>query len=133
MSVGNIIMSLREDSDLTQKELAVKLEINRSVLNRIEQGTRPVRDDELKKMSLFFGVSSDYLLGITDTPNAAGNVSDARSADPPRRILSPSHAELHRIIDRLPEDEVVELLALARMKDKRLHPSGSTVQDEEIS
>lgn len=123
MSVGNIIMSLREDNDLTQKELAVKLEINRSVLNRIEQGTRPVRDDELRKISLFFGVSTDYLLGLTDNPA----VITARPADPPRR-QPPEYAELHRIIDRLPEDDVKELLAIAQIKlDRR---SAGTVQDK---
>lgn len=63
MYVGKKVIQLREDKDLTQKELAESIDINRSVLNRIEQGTRPVRDDELKRLSDFFDVPSDYLLG----------------------------------------------------------------------
>lgn len=63
MTPGARIANLRETMELNQTELAKKIEINRSVLNRIEQGTRPIRDDELKKIADFFHVSTDYLLG----------------------------------------------------------------------
>lgn len=63
MSVSSKIIELRESHDLTQKELADKININRSVLNRIEKGTRPVRDEELKSFAKFFNVPTDYLLG----------------------------------------------------------------------
>ena len=63
MSVSNRIVELRERRGLTQKELAESLKMNRSVLNRIENGTRPVRDDELKIFADYFNVSADYLLG----------------------------------------------------------------------
>jgi repressor LexA len=69
MDVGQKIVHLREERDLTQKELAEKLEFNRSVLNRIEKGTRPIRDDELKKVADFFDVSIDYLLGRLSSPH----------------------------------------------------------------
>lgn len=63
MFLGQRIVNLREEHDLTQKELAEKLDFNRSVLNRIEQGIRPCRDDELLKIADFFNVSADFLLG----------------------------------------------------------------------
>lgn len=62
MNIGNRITSLREEKGLTQYELANKLGISKSVMNRIELGTRPIRDDELIKFSKFFGVSIDYIL-----------------------------------------------------------------------
>ena len=68
MSVSSRIMELRERRGLNQKELAENLKINRSVLNRIENGTRPVRDDELKIFADYFDVSADYLLGLSDNP-----------------------------------------------------------------
>ena len=61
MFLGQRIVELREEHDLTQKELAEKLDFNRSVLNRIEQGTRPCRDDELKKLADYFNVTADTL------------------------------------------------------------------------
>ena len=63
MTPGKKIIELREAQDLNQTELAQKLEINRSVLNRIEQGTRPIRDDELKKIADYFRVTADEILG----------------------------------------------------------------------
>ena len=63
MTPGAIIAELREAKDMNQTELAKELEINRSVLNRIELGTRPIRDDELKKIAKYFHVSTDYILG----------------------------------------------------------------------
>ena len=63
MSVSSRIVALRERCGLNQKELAENLHMNRSVLNRIESGTRPVRDDELKIFADYFDVSADYLLG----------------------------------------------------------------------
>lgn len=67
MSVSDNIVRLRERLGLNQKELAESLKMNRSVLNRIENGTRPVRDDELIILADYFNVSTDYLLG-RETP-----------------------------------------------------------------
>ena len=47
MSIGARIVMLREQKGLTQYELAEKAHISKSVMNRIELGTRPIRDDEL--------------------------------------------------------------------------------------
>ncbi len=71
MSVSSRIVNLRERCGLNQKELAENLHMNRSVLNRIENGTRPVRDDELKIFADYFDVSADYLLGrdVSNTPS----------------------------------------------------------------
>ncbi|MBQ6298740.1 MAG: helix-turn-helix transcriptional regulator [Selenomonadaceae bacterium] len=62
MSVASNIAYLRKNFDMTQKELSERTGINQSVLSRIENGTRPVRDDELKIFADFFNVSTDYLL-----------------------------------------------------------------------
>lgn len=63
MDVSSKISDLRKNHNLTQKELSDKIGINQSVLNRIEKGTRPIRDDELKTIADYFNVSTDYLLG----------------------------------------------------------------------
>ena len=65
MKVNKKITELRERHNISQKELALKLDINASVLNRIELGSRPLRDDELIKIANFFGVTTDYLLGYS--------------------------------------------------------------------
>lgn len=63
MGIGDRIRYLREKRGWTQLELAEKLNINNSVLSRIESNKRPVEDDLLTKIADLFGESADYLLG----------------------------------------------------------------------
>lgn len=69
MKVGEIIQHLRDEKGLNQKELAEKVGLSQSVMNRIELGTRPVRDEELKKIAEILGTTTDYLLGASDVRN----------------------------------------------------------------
>ncbi|QYY86132.1 helix-turn-helix domain-containing protein [Pediococcus pentosaceus] len=65
------IIDLRESKDLTQTELAKRLNIDKSAMNKIESGTRKVSADELSKLALIFDVTTDYLLGKNNTPKWA--------------------------------------------------------------
>lgn len=69
MSTGERIRNTREDMDILQQELADAVGINVSVLSRIEKGIRQVRDDELVKIANKLHVTTDYLLGRTNSPN----------------------------------------------------------------
>lgn len=71
MTTGERIRNVREDKDILQQELADAIGMNVSVLSRIEKGTRPVRDDELIKIANKLAVSSDYLLGISNSPSSS--------------------------------------------------------------
>nr|DAM13491.1 MAG TPA: helix-turn-helix domain protein [Caudoviricetes sp.] len=75
MNVGKTIQSLREEKNMTQKELADKINISYSVMNRIESGERPARDEEIKKIAKALDVSSDYLLGITGAKDSSDEKS----------------------------------------------------------
>lgn len=62
------IRDLREDKDLTQKQMAQELNCSQQVYSNYELGQRDVPTDILIKLALFFDVSVDYILGISDTP-----------------------------------------------------------------
>ena len=62
------IRELREDKDLTQKELAAVLRCSQQVYSNYELGQRDLPTDILIKLALFYGVSTDYILGISDIP-----------------------------------------------------------------
>ncbi|NOL32071.1 helix-turn-helix transcriptional regulator [Bacillus altitudinis] len=85
MAVGERIIKLREQKQWNQKELAQKINMNVSVMNRIEKGTRPLTDIEIVKIAEVFGVSTDYLLTGKDYRFEAeqllrsGNASTAAS------------------------------------------------------
>lgn len=69
MTSGQRITKLRKERDLQQKEVAAAIGMNRIVLNRIELGKRPLRDDEAVALADFFHVTTDYLLkGVTAQP-----------------------------------------------------------------
>lgn len=61
--IGLRIRALQNDANLSQEELAKKVNLDRAVLSRIENGTRPVRDTELIAFSQTLNVSTDYILG----------------------------------------------------------------------
>jgi len=62
------IKDLREDRDLTQKQLAQYLHCSQQVYSNYELGQRDIPTDILIKLSLFYSVSVDYILGLTENP-----------------------------------------------------------------
>ena len=60
------IRDLREDKDLSQKKLAEILNISQSTYSRYESGYLDVPSEVLIALSSFYGVSVDYILGLTD-------------------------------------------------------------------
>lgn len=59
------IRQLREHEGLTQKDLAVKVGVNPSAVNRWESGEKTPDLVNLVKLADLFGVTLDYLLGRT--------------------------------------------------------------------
>ena len=62
------IRDLREDRELTQKEIASHLNCSQQVYSNYELGQRDIPTDVLIKLSAFYKVSVDYILGITENP-----------------------------------------------------------------
>lgn len=60
------LKELREEKNLTQTKLANELLIDQRSLSFYELGKYEPNIDTIKRMSIFFNVSSDYLLGLTD-------------------------------------------------------------------
>lgn len=69
MDVGSRIIRLRERKNWNQRELAKRIGLNVSVMNRIESGDRPIKDHELSIIADVLETSADYLLGREDAPN----------------------------------------------------------------
>lgn len=60
------IKDLREDSDLTQTEVADAIGITQRKYSYVETETQPLTDELLIKLAKFYNVSIDYLLYQTD-------------------------------------------------------------------
>lgn len=63
------IRSMREDHNLTQRQLAAKLNMAQPQYNRYEQGLREVPLTVLIQLADLYDTTTDYLLGRTDNPS----------------------------------------------------------------
>ena len=80
--LGQRIAQARKNAGLGQVELAVALgdRYDHSVISRVESGKSGLRLDGLAKAARELGVSTDYLLGLTDDPTPAVDRNGDRAA-----------------------------------------------------
>ena len=91
MDFGERLQKLRNDLNMTQKELAEKLDIKQQAISSYEQGTSKPKNDVIIKISKIFNISIGYLMGVTDNPYEKEMPADAK--------------ELLEIYDSLPYDK----------------------------
>ena len=60
------IRDLREDADLTQKEVAEAINVNQRTYAYYESGQRTIPPEVLIDIAKFHKTSVDYILGLTD-------------------------------------------------------------------
>jgi len=60
--------ALREDNDLTQKQVGLIINKSQQGYSHIEDGRAELKIEDLIKLCQFYGVSSDYFIGISDDP-----------------------------------------------------------------
>ncbi|EBH4261173.1 helix-turn-helix domain-containing protein [Listeria monocytogenes] len=101
------MVQLRIKKSISQKELAKKINIDDSTMNKIEKGNRPIRDKELSKIADVLEVSTDYLLG-----RVKNNIADTIAA---------------HIDSNASEEDIKEILAYIEEKRKE------HVNEEEIN
>lgn len=61
------IRKLRTDRGLRQREIAAYLNIKQNTYSQYEIGALNYPVDVVVKLAEYYGVSTDYLLGLTDT------------------------------------------------------------------
>lgn len=72
------LKDMREDSDITQKEIADYLHIKQNTYSQYENGQRGLPIDVLIKLSAYFQTSTDYILGLTDVKTPYPNSSNSK-------------------------------------------------------
>lgn len=61
------LKDLREDRDLTQRQLAEFLNMKQPQYSRYERGLRDIPTDVLIRLARFYGTTTDYILGLTNS------------------------------------------------------------------
>lgn len=62
------IRALREDHDFTQQKIADILHVAQKTYSDYELGNTRIPVDRLIQLARFYGVSMDYICGLTDEP-----------------------------------------------------------------
>lgn len=94
------LKKLRKEKQISQKDLAKKLNLSPSTIAMYETEKRKPDSETLERMSNYFDVSIDYLLGLTDERSSADKIKKAISDDP----------ELHDVWDKISKRENLQLL-----------------------
>lgn len=88
MSFGDNLRTLIEERNMTQKELAIHLNIAPSTIGSYVQNAREPDFTTLKTLARFFDASTDYLLGFTL-----------------EKMITHNENEMLRIFRALPEEQ----------------------------
>lgn len=67
------LKELRVDNDMSQTELAEKLNLKASAISKYEKGITQPSIDTLKNLAEIFSVTVDYLIGMSDIKNPYSN------------------------------------------------------------
>lgn len=62
------IREIREDRDISQKEISGLLMCDQSLYSKYELGKRELPLRIAAELAKYYGVSVDYLIGLTDIP-----------------------------------------------------------------
>jgi transcriptional regulator with XRE-family HTH domain len=71
--ISKRLKSLREDKDMSQKDLAGAIGVSPSTIGMYESNKRTPDSEMLNRLADFFDVSVDYLLGRTDKQKPSTN------------------------------------------------------------
>ena len=61
------LRNLREDADMSQKQVAAYLGMSQTGYSKYETGENDIPTQILIRLAAFYHVSTDYLLGISET------------------------------------------------------------------
>lgn len=74
MTFGGRLKNLRLERRLTMQEVAIKIGLAKSSYAGYEGGQRNPPVDKLIVLAQLFGVSTDFLLGLTDIPDPVNSL-----------------------------------------------------------
>lgn len=99
-TIGNKLKTLRKGRDLTQLELAQRMNWSRATISNYECGRRVPHLDELTALCYFFGVSMDYW-GVTTTNESFELLSRAKAVFANQAISREERERLYKEIMKM--------------------------------
>lgn len=83
----NRIRELRQKKGFSQLQLSIELEVTQETISAYEHSKHLPSVTALMKMSGLFGVSMDYIMGLSDVPQIAMSYSSSPLDDEQKNLL----------------------------------------------
>lgn len=118
------IVSLRNEKNITQSQLAEELNISPSAIGMYEQGRRKPSYELLEEICDYFNVDMDYLMGRSDIKNRyqAGLKYDWENKKEEKE---------NDIFSQLTDEELVKLEKFKNMSTVMFMNEGNDISDED--
>lgn len=94
MSFGKRIKRLREDKGVRQEDIGKMFNVSKSAVSQWENDIRTPDMDIIIKLADYFDVSTDYLLGRTDIPNATSDLKKNKIPEEFIKLLKDQNGSL---------------------------------------
>lgn len=111
MAIGNVIIELRNESNLSQQKLAEAIGVSQSTIAQIEKNRNEATASTIRKLADFFEVSADYLLELENE----WGVKQFRSSEPlyskTEQGIINDYRQLNPACQKLVQDTIKTLLA----------------------
>ncbi len=97
----NRIRSLREERGWTQTELGRMLNVKDSAVSKYETGRIPLTADTLRVLSEVFGVTVDYILGLSSerSPSCSSGSSSLEGLSPEAKEKAKEYIEMLKTLE----------------------------------
>lgn len=109
------IKQLRENRGLMQELLASELGITQQMLSKYERDITIIKIDILKKIAVYFNVTTDYLLGISDVKrDLQGQMKVNKTIDEYYDLI-----EVYKGLDEYDQEMVWSIIEAVRKTDEK--------------
>lgn len=86
MSFGSRLKELRNEKKFSQKQVAEDMGISITTISQYENDSRFPNEEILKRLCLYYQISSDYLLGLTDVKHSPMSKEEAKEMMMPEQM-----------------------------------------------
>jgi len=112
------LVQLRESKGLSKREMSSILKLEQSTYGKYELGHRQPSLEVLNEIARFFDVSTDYLLGNSESPQALPPPISAEEFLAQQGVTNPALvAALKNFIDLAVKDSEIEVECLQKESD----------------
>lgn len=110
MRIYQRIKDLREDTDTTQKEIAIKLNMHKTQYCRYENGVSTVPLDFAIELAKYYNVSIDYIAGLTNSKGGLHKINndEQKIIDIYNSLSEKNKGKLELLLEQLQEQQNIE-------------------------